>query len=147
MTERAAHLVDVHAGRLLDAQTLVVSGDRIVAVGKDLPPAMAHHRSLGFVASTGGEGYLAALDRVIRDVDGVQRFHHAVIDRLAREGTVHAIPFADGLWTEIDRPEDITRWTDEGDGGPFATGRASALLAARQRLASASPSFFWARRC
>jgi imidazolonepropionase-like amidohydrolase len=29
---RAAHLVDVHAGRLLDAQTLVVSGDRIVAV-------------------------------------------------------------------------------------------------------------------
>jgi imidazolonepropionase-like amidohydrolase len=29
---RAAHLVDVHAGKLLDAQTLVVSGDRIVAV-------------------------------------------------------------------------------------------------------------------
>jgi imidazolonepropionase-like amidohydrolase len=29
---RAGHLVDVHAGRLLDAQTLVVSGDRIVAV-------------------------------------------------------------------------------------------------------------------
>lgn len=29
---RAAHLVDVHAGRLLDAQTLVVSGDHIVAV-------------------------------------------------------------------------------------------------------------------
>ena len=29
---RAAHLVDVHAGRLLDAQTLVVSGDRIVTV-------------------------------------------------------------------------------------------------------------------
>src|SRR6201999_1553890 len=29
---RAAHLVDVHAGRLLDAQTLVVLGDRIIAV-------------------------------------------------------------------------------------------------------------------
>ncbi len=29
---RAAHLVDVRAGKLLDAQTLVVSGDRIVAV-------------------------------------------------------------------------------------------------------------------
>lgn len=29
---RVAHLVDVHAGRLLDAQTLVVTGDRIVAV-------------------------------------------------------------------------------------------------------------------
>ena len=29
---RTAHLVDVHAGRLLDAQTLVVSGDRIAAV-------------------------------------------------------------------------------------------------------------------
>jgi len=29
---RAAHLVDVRAGRVLDAQTVVVSGDRIVAV-------------------------------------------------------------------------------------------------------------------
>ena len=29
----AAHLVDVRSGRLLDDQTLVVSGDRIVAVG------------------------------------------------------------------------------------------------------------------
>ena len=29
---RAAHLVDVRAGRLLDAHTLIVSGERIVAV-------------------------------------------------------------------------------------------------------------------
>jgi imidazolonepropionase-like amidohydrolase len=36
---RAGHLVDVHAGRLLDAQTLIVSGDRIVAVE---PTAQAH---------------------------------------------------------------------------------------------------------
>ena len=109
----------------VDDMLVRLDGDRIIAVGKDLPPAMAHHRSLGFVAGDGQDGYLSALDHVIREVDGVQSFHHAVIDRLAHEGHVHAVPFADGLWTEIDRPEDIARWT--GETAPAPAGRASAL--------------------
>jgi L-glutamine-phosphate cytidylyltransferase len=99
----------------VDDMLVRLDGGTIVAVGKDLPPAMAKHRSLGFVighAADGG-GYLAALDRVVREVDGMQSYHHAVIDRLAHEGIVHAVPFSSGVWTEIDRPEDIARWQSE----------------------------------
>jgi choline kinase len=95
-----------------DDMLVRLDGSRIVAVGKDLPPAMAKHRSLGFVVAhaADGGGYLVALDRVVREVEGMQNYHHAVIDRLAHEHVVHAVSFSDGAWTEIDRPEDIARW-------------------------------------
>ncbi len=90
-------------------------GGRIVAVGKNLPPMLARHRSLGFVVGNAvdGAGYARALGRVIREVEGVQAFHHTIVDRMAREGHVHAVPFQGGVWTEIDRPEDIARWQGE----------------------------------
>lgn len=100
----------------VDDMLVRLDGQRIVAVGKDLPHSLARHRSLGFVAGDGNDGYAEALDRVIRGVDGVQSFHHAVIDRLAHESVVHAVPFDGGLWTEIDRPEDIVRWGGASDG-------------------------------
>jgi choline kinase len=97
----------------LDDMLVRIDGGRVIAVGKDLPATLARHRSLGFIASAepDGGGYACALEKVIREVDGVQSFHHAVIDRLAHEGRAHAVPFADGVWTEIDRPEDIARWS------------------------------------
>jgi L-glutamine-phosphate cytidylyltransferase len=100
--------------------------NRILAVGKDLPPSLGRHRSLGFVVGDGHEGYGATLDRVIRSVDGAQSFHHAVVDRLAHEGVVHAVPFEGGTWTEIDRPEDIARWQGEATPEP-ANDSAAAL--------------------
>jgi choline kinase len=98
-----------------DDMLVRLDGDRIVAVGKDLPARQAQHRSLGFIVGNAadGGGYRAGLDRVIREVDGAQSFHHAIVDRLAHEGTVHAVPFSGGVWTEIDRPEDIERWQGE----------------------------------
>lgn len=105
--------VEPVAGAEPDDMLVRVDGDRVVAVGKGLPPSLARHRSLGFVTAGAGSGYGAALERVIAGVDGAQAFHHAVIDRLAHEDCVTAVPFAGGAWTEIDRPEDIARW-----GGP-----------------------------
>ena len=100
-----------------DDMLVRLSGERVIAVGKGLPPALARNRSLGFVVSRAadGGGYADALVRVIGEVDGTQAFHHAVIDRMAHEGHVAAIPFDGGLWTEIDRPEDIARWGGAGD--------------------------------
>jgi choline kinase len=94
----------------VDDMLVRLEGETIVAVGKDLPPSLARHRSLGFVVGDGREGYRGALDRVIAGVEGAQSFHHAIVDRLAHEGLVHAVPFTGGAWTEIDRPEDIVRW-------------------------------------
>jgi choline kinase len=89
-----------------------MSGERVVAVGKDLSPMLAHHRSLGFVAWRGADArhYVDALGEVIGGVDGTQAFHHAVVNRIAHDGTVHAVSFEGGAWTEIDRPEDIAAW-------------------------------------
>jgi choline kinase len=93
-----------------DDMLVRVEGGRVVAVGKGLPQSLARHRSLGFVTAGPRSGYAAALAQVIAGVDGAQAFHHAVVDRLAHEGSVAAIAFAGGSWTEIDRPEDIARW-------------------------------------
>ncbi|NIJ34294.1 NTP transferase domain-containing protein [Sphingomonas oligoaromativorans] len=104
----------------VDDMLVRLDGDRIVAVGKTLPEALAHHRSLGFIVGNApdGAGYGEALDKVIREVEGVQNFHHAIVDRLAHEGGVHAVPFSGGVWTEIDRPEDIARWHGESVEAP-----------------------------
>lgn len=98
-------------GAETDDMLVRLDGAQVVAVGKDLPAPPAQHRSLGFVVGDGREGYARALDHTVREVDGTQRFHHAIVDRLAHEGVVHAISFDHGVWTEIDRPEDIARWT------------------------------------
>ncbi|HEY8591457.1 MAG TPA: phosphocholine cytidylyltransferase family protein [Sphingomicrobium sp.] len=111
----------------VDDMLVRIAGDRVVAVGKDLSPLLAHHRSLGFIAwrGEGAARYSAVLQSVIGEVDGSQAFHHAVVDRIAREEGVHAVSFEGGQWTEIDRPEDIAQW-----GGPAAADSGEASKAA-----------------
>jgi len=113
----------------IDDMLVRLDDDRVVAVGKDLPHGLAQHRSLGFVVGDGREGYADALDRTIREVEGAQRFHHAIVDRLAHEGEVHAVRFEGGTWTEIDRPEDIARW--HGDAADARVSEAVASLSSR----------------
>ena len=98
-----------------DDMLVRLDGDRVVAVGKELSPLLAHHRSLGFVAwaGAGAGAYREALESVIGDVEGTQAFHHAIVDRMAHERAVHAVGFAHGTWREIDRPEDIASWGGE----------------------------------
>lgn len=94
-----------------DDMRVEAEGERIVAVGKNLPAA-ATMRSLGIVMCPDADGgpYRAALDAVIAEPGGDQRFHHAVIHRLAGDGLAHALPIADGHWREIDDADDIARW-------------------------------------
>ncbi len=107
------NLVVEHAGAFaLDDMRVAVADGRVTRVGKDLGDSDAAHRSLGLIiaAGAGGHDYLGALDAVICAQGGAQRFHHAVIDHLARTGTVAAIETGSPSWIEIDRPEDIERW-------------------------------------
>jgi len=92
-----------------DMRVAVVDG-RVRAVGKEID--QAGHRSLGTIVAIGPGPrlYLDALDAVIGAEGGSQRFHHAIIDRLAAADEVAAIVTDSPLWIEIDRPEDIERW-------------------------------------
>jgi L-glutamine-phosphate cytidylyltransferase len=119
--------VETIAAPEADDMLVRMDGSRVVAVSKALPPSLGRHRSLGFVVGDGSEGYVRALDRVIAEVEGAQSFHHAIVDRLAHEGDVHAVAFEGGLWTEIDRPEDIARWAGDVPAAPPAEGGAAAL--------------------
>ena len=101
-----------------DDMLVEVADDRVRAVGKELDPARATHRSLGLVVSAGGGAYVDALRAVIggagEEGEGIHAFHHAVVDRLAGVDACGAIEVpAGGRWQEIDRPADIARWRAE----------------------------------
>jgi choline kinase len=105
-------LVEPIAVPELDDMLVIVEGAQVRAVAKTLPPERAHHRSLGVVLSTGdGGAYRAALDAVIAAPGGINAYHHDIVARLAASVGVGAIVDRHGGWQEIDRPEDIDRWT------------------------------------
>ena len=96
----------------LDDMLVHAEAGRILAVSKTLLPEQTTHRSLGVIISNDRDGrYLRALDDVISAPGGQNAFHHAIIARLAETVGVAAIARDAGIWQEIDRPEDIERWT------------------------------------
>lgn len=100
-----------------DDMLVRVEDGMIVGVSKALPPERATHRSLGVVLGAKSSGYGAVLDRVIAGENGIQAYHHDVVAALAAQRLVTAIIEDRGGWVEIDRPEDISRWSSpEGTG-------------------------------
>lgn len=96
---------------MLDDMLVEMEGELVRAVAKTLDPARARFHSLGVIAGyDDGGAYGAALDAVIRSATGIQSFHHAIIDDLARKGPVHGLVIDAGHWVEIDRVEDIAGW-------------------------------------
>jgi choline kinase len=105
-----------HAG--LDDMLVETDGDRVVAVGKQIPGHVATDRSLGLIVSTGCTAYADALRAVIGEENGIQSYHHAVVRRVAEGPGVTAVRIAPGArWQEVDRPEDIDQWQRDHRGG------------------------------
>lgn len=105
-----------------DDMLVKVRDGHVVAVGKQLKGADATHRSLGIVLSPDrrpGGLYYSALREAIEAEGGFDSYHHGVIDLLARTATVTAIENHSGLWREVDRPEDIERWTRDHKPRPW----------------------------
>ena len=106
---------------LIDGQVddMLVRADlgRVIEVGKSIDPARANYRSLGIVATADadGAGYGAVLQDVIAQPGGDQRFHHDVVDEMARLLRVSALVIEPGQFQEIGSPEDIDRWLGIAD--------------------------------
>lgn len=103
-----------------DDMLVQVREGRVLAVGKHLRMPEATHRSLGIVLSPDRRPdglYHTALRAVVEAEGGYNAYHHGVIDQLARTASVTAIENHGGLWREVDRPEDIDRWTRDHDPG------------------------------
>ena len=93
-----------------DDMRVEVTDDRVAAVGKGLDPAVATHRSLGLVLSSGGDGYASALRDVIAQPGGTDAYHHAIVAELAPQGVHALIVDPRAGWQEVDAPADIARW-------------------------------------
>jgi len=102
-----------------DDMRVEAEGGQIRAVAKDLPEKPGMLRSLGMILSTAEDGgaYAGALERIIMRENGRLSYHHDIIDMLAREDAVYALPIEGGRWREIDRPEDIQRYEDAEEFG------------------------------
>ena len=98
----------------LDDMRVSAANGAVRAVSKALPIETVTHRSLGVILSTGAdEDYRQALGAVISRPDGIQAYHHDIIDHLARESRVNALVVPGAAWLEIDTPEDIANWTHD----------------------------------
>ncbi|HEX8421411.1 MAG TPA: phosphocholine cytidylyltransferase family protein [Sphingomonas sp.] len=93
-----------------DDMRVEMIGGRISAVGKGLDPAIATHRSLGVVLSSGGDAYADALREIIAQPGGTDAYHHAIIARLASQGVHALVTDPNARWQEVDAPADIARW-------------------------------------
>ena len=100
-----------------DDMRVEVDNGRVLSVGKNLHPGRARYRSLGIIACTDGSDadYRSALDQVVGPPGGDQRFHHDIVDLLAKRGRVNAVAVEPGTWQEIDSIEDIDRWLGVAD--------------------------------
>jgi len=107
-------LVEPIGEALQDDMRVSVADGAVRAVSKALPLDVATHRSLGVILSTGANAdYRRALDAVIARPNGIQAYHHDIIDHLAREARVNPIVVQGAAWQEIDTPEDIANWTHD----------------------------------
>ncbi|TXG82078.1 MAG: phosphocholine cytidylyltransferase family protein [Sphingomonadales bacterium] len=94
-----------------DDMLVRVDEGAVIRVSKSLATSYATHRSLGIIVGARDSGYGDALARVIGEADGYAAYHHDVISALAQTEPVEALVETSGDWIEIDRPDDILRWT------------------------------------
>lgn len=93
-----------------DDMLVRVEDGAVVAVSKALEPRQATHRSMGAIVAGAESAYADALAAVIGAPNGIQAYHHDVVDALSRSARVSAIVDASGDWVEIDCAEDIEQW-------------------------------------
>jgi len=94
-----------------DADDMKVSldGERLVQVGKQLPPEASHAESIGMMVFR-GEGpalFREAVERTLRRPEGLRVWYLSVIDELARSGAVWTASIEGLGWGEVDFPEDL----------------------------------------
>lgn len=112
-----------------DDMKVQVEGDRLLRVGKTLPPAATSGESIGLLAFRGGGGplFVDALDTILRQPGGVARWFLSAVDEMATRGLVGVVPITGLAWTEVDYPADLGRaealarrwmgWTRPEEGG------------------------------
>lgn len=92
-----------------DDMKVECAGNRLVAVGKDLPAARTHGESIGMILFR-GEGttvFRSLLESAVRDPSRQNAWYLSIVDRMAKLDLVRTVSIDPLEWTEIDYPHDL----------------------------------------
>ena len=95
-----------------DDMKVLTDGGELKAIGKTIDRYDAE--SIGFLRfnTAGAERFVAAVERTLRDPEGLRFWYLSVIDRIARnDGGVHVQSIEGLSWAETDFPQDIVTTT------------------------------------
>lgn len=94
-----------------DDMKVQLAGDRLLAIGKDLPPQRVDAESIGMIRFRGaGVGWFReALEQAMQDPAALGRWYLSVIGAMAERGQVRVQPVAGLDWCEVDYPLDLVR--------------------------------------
>ncbi len=93
----------------LDDMKVIVDGERLVRVGKDLPLDQVNGESIGMLLfrGEGPELFRQTVERVLRTPTGTKRWYLSVIDELAQQKPVWTCCIEGLAWGEVDCPDDL----------------------------------------
>jgi choline kinase len=94
-----------------DDMKVMLDGDRLVRIGKDLPPDKVDAESIGllFFRGAGATLFQKTIEQVLRTPEGTKRWYLSVINELAQTVTVGTCCIEGSPWAEIDFPADLQR--------------------------------------
>jgi choline kinase len=93
-----------------DDMKVLTRGDRVLDVGKDLPPEEANGESIGMflLRDLGLRTLQGTLDAMVRSEDSLQLFYLAAFRRLMKEGhAIHPVDCLPKEWSEVDFHPDL----------------------------------------
>ncbi len=92
-----------------DDMKLILNGENLVKVGKDISPELAHGESIGMLLFRGDGPALfrEALERAVRMPQALKQWYLSVIDAMAQSGVVSTCSIQSLQWAEIDCAEDL----------------------------------------
>lgn len=92
-----------------DDMKVVLDGERLLRIGKDLPLDQVRAESIGMLLfrGEGPELFRQAVEDVMRHPAALKRWYLSVIDELARKTPVWTCCIEGLLWCEVDCPADL----------------------------------------
>ncbi len=92
-----------------DDMKVILDGERLVRIGKDLPLDQVHAESIGMLLfrGEGPELFRQTVEDVMRNPTSLKRWYLSVIDELAQKTPVWTCCIEGLVWGEVDCPADL----------------------------------------
>lgn len=94
-----------------DDMKVKLDGEKLLAVGKDLPLDETHGESIGMMMFKGEAPgrFVEVLDQFMRAQSGIANYYLKAVGVLAEQGYVDTVSIEGLTWGEVDFPEDLAR--------------------------------------